>query len=407
MVLDYQHIIRNAGAYRALKNAFSSLKDLGSMLVLVAPAWQLPVELQHDLPIMQFDLPTREQLQMALHTVAESASITLNGDTDKLLDAAAGLSLQEAENAFALSLIKDRKLLPATVESEKMKLVKSSGYLEVHTPMPESSIGGLSELRSYLKTEVVPNRHDDLLRVKGLVLIGIPGTGKSLAAKVAGSITQWPVIRLDVSALKGSLVGQTEANTRNALRLVEAIAPCVLWIDEIEKGLGGHASSAQSDGGTTLGMVGILLIWLQEHNAPILTIATCNDYSKLPTELTRAGRIDERFFVDLPTNTERYEISQVHMAKYSGSVHPYLCDEISTMTKGYTGAEIEQLIKSAARRTKRNITLESLKQSAQEIKPISKTKEQEIAALRDWAKGNIRFANTPEVKATETRNIDI
>lgn len=406
LIYDYQHIIKNAGAYRTLKDAFPALKDIRSMIIMVAPTWSLPAELQHDIPVMQFDLPTRDQLASALHVVADSASIPLNGEESHLLDAAAGLTLQQAENSFALSLIRDKKLLSATVEAEKMKTVKQTGYLEVYQPVPESQLGGLQTLKDYIRQSVVPSMHDDLLRVKGILLMGIPGTGKSLAAKVLGSILRYPVVRMDISALKGSLVGQSESNMRSALRLVDAIAPAVLWCDEIEKGVGGHASSAQSDGGTTLGMVGTLLTWLQEHSSPVICMMTCNDYSKLPAELTRAGRIDQRFFVDLPAASERAEIAMVHLAKYS-TADKSLADHAVSLSKDWTGAEIEQLVKEAARSTMRKITRESLTIAAQSIRPISKVKDAEIQAMRDYAKGNFVIANSPETEKINVRNLDI
>jgi SpoVK/Ycf46/Vps4 family AAA+-type ATPase len=406
LIYDYQHIIRNAGAYRALKDAFGALKDIRSMIVLVAPIWSLPAELQHDVPILQFDLPTREQLSQALHVVADSAAIKLNGDTDNLLDAASGLTLQEAENSFALSLIKDKKLIPATVESEKMKLIKNSGYLEVYQPIPESELGGLDNLKDYIKLSIIPAMHDDQLRVKGILLMGVPGSGKSCAAKVLGSLMHYPVVRMDISAMKGSLVGQSEANIRNALKLIDAIAPAVCWIDEIEKAVGGHASSAQSDGGTTLGMLGTLLTWLQEHKSPVICIMTCNDYAKLPAELTRAGRVDQRFFVDLPSAGERLEIAAVHLKRFGAEYNPEICAHIVTLSKDWTGAEIEQLIKESARATMRKITKESLTKSALNIRPISKVKEEEITRMRDYAKGNFVIANSQDTK-TEIRNLDI
>lgn len=407
VVYDFQHVIRNPGAYRALKDCFPALKDVGSLVVLVAPAWALPAELAHDVPVLQFDLPTREHLSRALQVVAEGAGVTVSNEAG-LLDAAAGLSLMEAENAFALSLVQDKALIPLTVEREKMRLVRSSGYLEVSPAADPASVGGLDGLKDYIAGEVLPCKGNDLLRVRGVLLVGVPGTGKSLASRAAGAMLGWPVVRMDVGALKGSLVGQSEGNMRAALKLADAIAPCVLWLDEIEKGVGGHASSAQSDGGTTLGMIGQLLTWLQEHQSPVLVVATCNDYSKLPAELTRAGRFDERFFVDLPSADERAEIAAVHLRKYYRAD-----DELAVVaagcSKAWTGAEIEQLIKSAARRSMgRDMLPADLQAAAADIRPISQVKEAEITALRDWAKGTLRPANSPvTAKAAAGRRVEV
>jgi ATP-dependent 26S proteasome regulatory subunit len=404
-VFDFQHIVKNQVAYRSLKECFPMLKDKGCMVVLIAPSWALPAELQHDIPILQFDLPSRSQLQKALNVVADGAGVVAS-DTNSLLDAAAGLALQEAENAFALSLVQDKALIPATVEREKMRLVKSSGFLEVSLPADPNTIGGLGAYKSYINDEVLPSKGDDLLRVRGVLLVGVPGTGKSACARAFGSLANWPVVRMDFAGLKAGIVGQSESNLTSALKLVDAIAPAILWIDEIEKAVGGFASSAQSDGGTTLGMVGKLLTWMQEHTSAVIVVATCNDYAKLPAELTRAGRFDERFFVDLPTLSERAEIAKVHLSKYSGQGNG-LCEQIAAITADWTGAEIEQLVKSAARRTSRVITLQALNDSARDIKPISKVKADEISKLREWAKDTLRLANTPEIKTTAGRKVSI
>ncbi len=399
VVYDFQHVARNPGAYRSLKDCFPALKDGGSLVVLVAPAWALPAELAHDVPVLQFDLPTREHLSRALQVVADGAGVQVANEA-ALLDAAAGLSLAEAENAFALSLVQDRALIPATVEREKMRLVRSSGYLEVSPVADPASVGGLDGLKSYIRDEVMPSKGNALLRVRGLLLVGVPGTGKSLASRAVGAMLGWPVVRMDVGSLKGSLVGQSEGNMRAALKLADAVAPCVLWLDEIEKGVGGHASSAQSDGGTTLGMVGQLLTWLQEHQSPVIVVATCNDYSKLPAELTRAGRFDERFFVDLPTDAERAEIAAVHLSKYAGAADALVVAAVVDASRAWTGAEIEQCCKSAARRAAgRSVSPADVTAAAADIRPISRVKEAEITALRDWAKGVLRPANSATVKA--------
>jgi SpoVK/Ycf46/Vps4 family AAA+-type ATPase len=285
-----------------------------------------------------------------------------------------------------------------------MKLVRQSGALEVSEPASADSLGGLGALREYVQSEVVPSMGDADLSVRGFMLVGVPGTGKSLAARVLGSILGWPVLRCDVSALKGSLVGQSEQQMRSALRLAEAVSPCVLYLDEIEKAVGGFASSAKSDGGTTLGMVGALLTWLQEHRKQIITVATCNDYSALPAELTRAGRFDERFFVDLPSAQERKEIAAVHLARFNVTDEA-IADAVADITQEWTGAEIEQLVRSAARRTRRKITPAALQEAAADIKPLSKVRAHEITQLREWGKANLRAANTSEaVSAAPTRS---
>jgi hypothetical protein len=409
LAYDQQHAVRNPGVYRALRDALPALRARGAIVILIAPAWVLPPELEHEVPVCDWDLPTRAQLRAALDVCAQAAGLPALTDDEvaPLLDAAAGLTLAEAEGVFALSLVEtggrfDRSI----VERQKTRLIGQTGYMSVEAPRSTAEIGGLGALREYLAAEVVPSADDPELMVRGVLLVGVPGTGKSLAARVTAGLLQWPLVRLDLAACKGSLVGQSEQNIRAALRLADAVAPCVLWLDEIEKAVGGYRSSAQTDSGVTLGMVGALLTWMQERTSRVLVVATCNDYAALPPELTRAGRFDERFFVDLPTSAERREIAEVHLRRYGVTPDGHTA-RIADLSDGWTGAEIEALVRSAARRTRRQITTEVLIECARDIRPISRVRAKEIESLREWARGALRPANTPEVTvaAAPTRRL--
>lgn len=401
LMLDFQHIVGNAQAYRNLLDAVTLCKMRGNMILLLAPSWQLPAELQHEIPVLQDKLPETDELASALDVILDARKeagrpVDLSSEQRMaLLQSARGLTRGEAENAFALAA--GNGLEPHAVETEKMRLVKSK-CMSVEQPQDPNMLGGLGELKRYIDEEVIPAKDDDQLRVRGILKVGIPGTGKSLGCKAIAAKMHLPLVRLDISAAKGSLVGESEAALRHALATVDAVAPCVIWIDEIEKAVGGYSSSAQTDGGTTLGMVGALLTWLQEHTSPVLVVATCNDYQKLPPEMTRAGRFDERFFLDLPTGSERVEIAKIHLAKLGVEIDG-LPAMVAKMTQDWTGAEIEQLIKSAARRTKRKVTGASLEIAAQDIIPISRSAN--VQALRDWAKDHLRRANDSEGKTAK------
>ncbi len=232
IVCDYQHQVKNAGAYRQLRLAFPSLKARGSMIVLIAPSWSLPEELKHDIPVLESRLPSRAELEASLKVCADSVGVTV-ADPAPILDSASGLTLAEAENSFALAFAEKRSFDPERILSEKLKLVRQSGQLEIALPAKSEDLGGLDALREYISAEVIPSMRDDSLRVRGLLLVGVPGTGKSLAARVTGSLLGWPVLRCDVASLKGSLVGQSEQNMRSALKLAEAVSPCVLYLDEV------------------------------------------------------------------------------------------------------------------------------------------------------------------------------
>ena len=407
VVLDLQHVIQNGPIYRALLDVIQGCKARGSMIVMVAPAWTLPAELAHYVPVIDWDLPGADARLAVFRDLAVQAGQQID-DPSCLAGASAGLTLEETESAGALSLVETGTLDPNVIQREKCRRLRSTGYLSVESSAPESAVGGLGELRDWLHHEVAPVMDDPALRVRGALLVGVPGTGKSLSARVAGGILGWPVIRLDLSACRGSLVGQTEERVRTALRMVESISPAVLWLDELEKAVGGYASSAKTDGGTTLGAVGHLLTWLQEHRSPVFVLATCNDYTALPPELTRAGRMDERWFVDLPTREERVEIAAVHLRRLG-------CDEslagtVADLSDKWTGAEIESCVLSAARRTRRIVTEDALRTAAAAVRPISRTRAAEIDSLRKWAADSLRPANrasSPAAQPLGRRNLKI
>ena len=386
VVFDVQHRIKAAATYRALKNVASLLKQRDCHVILVAPLWgeNLPEELRSDLTMLDFELPNADELR------------------ERLTDAAKGLTLEQAENAYALSSTRLQKFDAETIRKQKMLTIKGYGFLEVFNPVAAASIGGLNSLKEFTLREIIPSMADPELAVRGILLVGVPGTGKSLVAKAMGAYLDRSVIRFDVSAMKGKYVGSSEENVRTAIRVVDAIGKSVVWIDEIEKAVGGHASSAQSDGGTTLGMVGILLSWMQERSSDTLIVATCNDFSKLPPELCRKGRFDEIFFVDLPSAPERAEIAKVHLDRFKIRADS-LPEFIASRTDQFTGAEIEAAIKSAARRTSRKVNQSAMETAITEVNPIAKTNAEYITSLREFAKARFRIANTVHEDNAQSR----
>jgi SpoVK/Ycf46/Vps4 family AAA+-type ATPase len=242
---------------------------------------------------------------------------------------------------------------------------------------------------------------------KGLLILGIPGTGKSLTAKATASVFQRPLLKLDAGRLFGSLVGQSEGNLRSVIATAEAIAPCVLWIDELEKGFGGSRSSASTDGGTSSRVFGSFLSWMQEKTAPVFVVATANDVTQLPPELLRRGRWDELFFVDLPSQEEREVIWRIQITKYRRQPGNYDVVQLARATEGFTGAEIEQLfvdgLHQAFSRREEPTDL-SLAMLLNDTTPLSKLMAERINELRRWAKARARPATMHE-KQTRLRKM--
>ena len=258
--------------------------------------------------------------------------------------AARGLTEFEAETAFALSLVKEGAFSHQVITQTKAQMIRKSGLMEFWPPVAIEDVGGLQSLKGYIgnRKRAFEPGNDHLPRPKGILLVGIPGTGKSLSCKATASILGWPLIRLDIGALKNSLVGESERRMRQATRVIDAFGEAVIWLDEVEKAFAGTHSSGQTDAGTTASMFGHFLTWMQETKAPVLVMATANNIAQLPPEFLRAGRFDAIFFVDLPTVAERGEILDIMRHRYATEL-PIPASDLS----GYTGAEIEQLAKDS------------------------------------------------------------
>lgn len=407
IALDFHHLSGPSG-YRPLLDLLPAIKRTGSFVVLVAPAWNLPPELRHEIPVIELPLPTRKELEAALSRVvgSSSAQIASEQEYQALLDAASGLALEEAENAFSLAVHKDGQKVVISrqiVESEKIRLIRTQRGLEVDPPIPLSHLGGLSRFREWIDSEVLPHRRDEQLAIRSTLLIGPPGTGKSLASRVLGSVLGCPVLRLDLSSCRSRFVGQTEETLRAALKTADAVAPCILRIDEIDSALGGHQSSAVTDGGLTLGMLSILLTWMQERTSEVLLVATANYPENLPPALIRAGRMDAIWAFDLPSRIEREEIARIHMKQLKCS--PELAAYLADQTKGFSGAEIAGVVKTAARRSKRALNKEVLDKVVGEVVPLSSSRAREIEKMREWARAYARWANDAEEVQQDNRQI--
>jgi SpoVK/Ycf46/Vps4 family AAA+-type ATPase len=293
------------------------------------------------------------------------------------------------------------------VAREKAQAVKKSGLLEILESRESlESIGGLDVLKDWLlkRRHAFTQRAVDygLPPAKGVLIIGLPGTGKSLSAKVAARVFGVPLLKLDAGRLYGGLVGQSEANLRSVIQTAEAIAPCCLWLDELEKGLAGSKSSGSTDGGTSARVLGSLLSWMQEKTAPVFVVATANDVTQLPPELLRAGRWDQLFFVDLPNLEERKEIWTIQVAKRRRDPKDFDVVQLARASEGLTGSEIEAVFVGAMFDAfDRGVepTDFDIARTLTDFVPLSRTMAEQISALRSWAVGRARFATTPQANS--------
>ncbi len=393
---------------RRMKDLLRLAKTAGHTLVITGCRLKLPPELEHEVAVIDFDLPDAANLGTVLEGILTSAEQPPlhDGIRESVLHAALGLTTVEAENAFALSLVECGRIDPILVAREKARTLKRGGLVEVVEAKPNlDDIGGLDALKRWLSQRRpafgAAARDHGLPVPKGLLIVGIPGTGKSLTAKATAGVLQLPLLRLDMGRIFGGIVGQSEANLRSVIRTAEAIAPCVLWIDEIEKGFGGSTGSGSSDGGTSSRVFGSFLSWMQEKEKPVFVVATANDVSQLPPEFLRKGRFDEMFFVDLPDAAERTAIWEIVIARHKRDPKSHDLAALAKAADGFTGAEIEGAYREALHEAfadGREPTAADIQSAIATTTPVSRLMEERIDALRKWSKGRAREAGVTTTK---------
>ena len=378
--------------------------------IILSSIYRLPAELEKYITVLQIPLPKRNELGEVLDIVAKQSKVELKTNLrNRLIDAALGMTSMEADLAYCLASVKDGfdEKSPFTVSSEKEQIIRKSGILD-YFPKNESlkDVGGMDNLKEWLNKRQLAYdkeaRDWGLKEPKGLLLLGVPGCGKSLIAKSIASSWNMPLLRLDVGKVFQGIVGSSEDNIRKAIATAEAVAPCVLWIDEIEKGLSGVQSSGATDGGVPSRIFSTILTWMQEKTAPVFVVATANNINQLPPELLRKGRFDEFFFVDLPSQKEKENIFSIHLQKNRQNVSSFALDILAQKAEGFNGAEIEECIKEAmftayVESQETNIApklqmihiLDAIKNTV----PLSKTMEKQITDLRKFAVSRAKNAS--------------
>src|SRR5215471_6369389 len=352
---DFHPFLKEPAVVRRLRDAAHELRKTKKSLAVLAPVTKVPPELEKSISaVLDWDLPNRAEIEAAARKVIPSlppaTQQVIESDPtfmERVVEGALGLTLVEAENVFAKSAVRTHTFDLETILEEKKQIIRKSGLLEYYEHREEfSDVGGMEVLKDWLvkRRNAFRAREFGLPLPKGILLIGVPGTGKSLTAKAVGALWQMPLLRLDVGKIFAGLVGSSEENIRSVIKTAEAIAPAILWIDELEKGFSGTASSGQTDGGTTSRVFGTFVTWMQEKTAPVFVIATANNVHQLPPELLRKGRFDEIFFCDLPDREDRAQILDIHVRKKNRDPGKFDMDKLVEATVDFSGAELEQAV---------------------------------------------------------------
>ncbi|HET7625760.1 MAG TPA: AAA family ATPase [Verrucomicrobiae bacterium] len=416
----------NFAIIRKLKDIALHLKNSFKTIVLISPVMEIPAELDKEITVLNFPQPDKKDLGAMLDKIIaevgerKQVQIDLDGEgRERLLQAALGLTLSEAENVFAKIIVQDGRLSGEDVNevfAEKQQIIRKSGLLEYYAANEDfASVGGLGVLKDWLNKRALAftdeARAFGLPAPKGILLLGVQGCGKSLCAKAVSRLWQLPLLRFDMGRMFGSLVGSSEENVRRAIAVAESIAPAVLWVDEIDKAFVGSQSSGVTDGGTTARVFGTFLTWLSEKSAPVFVVATANDVSQLPPELLRKGRLDEIFYVDLPTAEEREEIFRIHIAKRGRDPRHFDLKSLVEASRDFSGAEIEEAIISAlydAFYAQQELANEHVFAALNQTVSLAKTMAEKINALRSWAIGRARNASVaaPAKKEADVREME-
>lgn len=404
---DLHPFLESPEVKRYLRDAVINFKGTQKTLVLMSPLQTIPVELEKDVVVIEFPLPDMQELDevLSLHLKAHFGRKRLAPEVrEKLLKAALGLTRDEADKVYRKAEVVAGKLTESEVDvilSEKKQLIKRNGILEyLDFDDTIEAVGGLSELKHWLTQRANAfterARQYGLPQPKGMLILGVPGCGKSLIAKTTARLWGLPLLRLDMGRVyDGSMVGRSEANLRNALRVAESVSPAILFIDEVDKAFAGSAGSADADGGTSSRIFGTFLTWMQEKNSPVFVMATANRVERLPSEFLRKGRFDEIFFVDLPTLDERVEVFRIHLQKRREEINRFDLEELAKSCDGFSGAEIEQAVVAAMHEAfaqNREFTQFDILSALRSTLPISRTMMEQVTALRDWARNRARPA---------------
>ena len=402
---DYDNFLKDFSVVRKLKNLSRSLKTQPKNIIIVSSEINIPDSLKEFVTLLEFPLPSYSEIVEELNRLISSLQQEIELETlNNIAIACQGLSLERIRRVLSKVIAKYGEIdasSPNLILQEKKQIIQQTQLLEFCLNDKNiSDLGGLDNFKDWLSLRSKAFSQEaikyGLPYPKGLLLVGVQGTGKSIAAKIIAHEWQLPLLRLDFGRLFASLIGQSEQRVRKMIEIAEALSPCVLWVDEIDKAFAGAQSSG--DSGTTSRVLATFITWLSEKSSPVFVVATANNIDWIPPEILRKGRFDEMFFLNLPTREERQAIFEVHLKKYRPDlIQTFQLPLLGQLSKDFSGAEIEQVVIEAMRlgfNEDREFNNEDILVSIQNLVPLAKTKSKEIDLLKAWSEsGNVTSAS--------------
>lgn len=396
VMLDFHLFLKNANPMiiRLLKDAINFGRQTNRHLVIIGCEINRPPELEKDLISIDLPLPSKDELGVIVDSIAKSARKTIDStQKEAITKAALGLTSTEASSAMAFSLMKKKVIDPEVIGKIKVDTIRRNGILDViDTKTSQAGVGGLVAVKEWIDKRVTAFSEEAVRfgvpSPKGMMVIGVSGTGKSLVAKTVATSLGVPMLRLEGSKIYNSYVGESERNMRTALHIADIMSPCVLFIDEIEKAMAGAASSGKLDSGMSARVMGTLLQWMNDKTSKVFVVATANDISQLPPEMLRRGRFDQIFFVDLPELEDREQIWSIHIGRINRKVADFDIRKLAELTDGFTGAEIasivdDGLVNAFSMGCEPNTDI--MATAITETVPLSSTMRERITSMRKWA----------------------
>jgi SpoVK/Ycf46/Vps4 family AAA+-type ATPase len=425
-ILKYPHNERHIAIIRELKNLSRDLNRDRRAIALTSHTLEIPAELTEEVTAIDFPLAAIAEIEYLIKQKISANKLNLsNLAWEQLVKACQGLSRTRIQRVLAKAIAEKEEVNDSDIDAvlaEKQQAIRQTGILEFFT-VNESlkNVGGLDNLKRWVRIRrdafTEEAKRYGIPTPKGALLVGIQGTGKSLSAKTIANEWRLPLLRLDIGRLFGSYVGESESRMRQMIQLAEATAPCVLWIDEIDKAFGNVTVTIDGDSGASRRVFGTLITWMQEKTAPVFIVATANNVRILPAELLRKGRCDEIFFLNLPTESERQEIFKVHLQKLRPSrLREFDLVLLARHTKNFSGAEIEQVIIDGIHRAfgrgsngnREDFTTEDIISAIEETVPLAAIASQQIESLKQWAaESGARTASNDEELLQELRKFAI